>query len=52
MTSQWFNLYSRTISFAYKSRQEADARAMHDRLYVVRMDTYNGVSTLHLESLE
>jgi len=52
MTSQWFNLYGRTISFAYKSRQEADDKAMHDRLYVLRIDTCNGVTTAHLEGLE
>jgi hypothetical protein len=52
VTSKWFNVYPDLMDFPYYSREVADSSASERRINVLRIDTYNGVSTAHLEGLK
>ena len=52
VTSVWINIYIGGGSgTAYNSRKEADINSVGMRIGVVRIDTVNGVSTIHLEEV-
>ena len=50
VTSVWNNIYSDELGFT--SRQAADNVCHPNRIGVRRIDTCNGVSTVHLEDLK
>jgi hypothetical protein len=52
VTSVWFNRYRDAMTGPYYSREEADDIAWITRVYVLRIDTCNSVSTAHLEGLK
>ena len=52
VTSKWFNVFpSGPMPRAYSHRETADGCANSDRIAVLRIDTCNGVSTVHLEDV-
>lgn len=50
-TSVWFNINLGGCSLTHSSRKKADAHATGGRIGIIRIDTVNGVSTLHLEAV-
>lgn len=53
VTSGWFNVYPYGPSpEGYSTRREADEYTPGKRIAVLRIDTCNGVSTVHLEEVE
>jgi hypothetical protein len=52
VTSLWYNQYDTCMAGPYDTRGEADDVAGPSLINVLRIDTYNGVSTAHLEGLK
>jgi len=52
VTSVWFNCYNDGMSGPCRTRKMADQGVLQNRIDVLRIDTCNGVSTVHLEGLQ
>jgi len=53
VTSKWFNVYPNgLVPRGHSNRKAADKCHNGDRIAVLRVDTCNGVSTVHLEEME